>query len=125
MIQGDVTVTGGLFRGDVGKKLDRAVEQAEDVVAQQAANDVKRLVRSKTVHPTGYYESKVVSERAGTDRMVTDQGVVYGPWLAGVSRRNQTTGYRGIRQFETVAQQIDRKIPALVEPVLDRALGSM
>jgi hypothetical protein len=39
-------------------------------------------------HPTGYYQSKITVERAGTGYRVTDQGVVYGPWLEGTGSRN-------------------------------------
>lgn len=76
-------------------------------------------------NPTGYYESRTVAKVSGDPFMVWDSDVVYGPWLEGVSRRNATTRFKGYHSFRRATGQIQRDVPRVVAPVLNRLVGQL
>ena len=119
-----VTLSGPVFDGRARKAVDEFVVDAEDAVAQEGVNLVKQRLGQVLRHPTGYYESRIVSDRQRDDAQVTDQGVVYGPWLEGTGSRNTTSRFKGYRTFRLTTQELQaaahdiaaRRLP----PYLDR-----
>lgn len=67
-------------------------------------------------HPTGYYESQVRVHQQGDLYQLDDSGVVYGPWLAGVSERNRQTRFKGYMHWRRTQQATDRE----AEPIAER-----
>jgi hypothetical protein len=53
---------------------------------------------------TGHYRRSVNSEIQGSIARIDDSGVVYGPWLEGISSRNSTTRFKGYFQFRLTSQ---------------------
>jgi len=41
--------------------------------------------------------------------LITDGGVVYGPWLEGISSRNMTTRFKGYMTFRKTSQELEKK----------------
>ncbi len=124
---GSITVEarGPLFDGraehEVKQFLDRAVY---DVGSQGLANWQLNLDRS-IKHPTPYYETQVTVQRAATDVVVHDRGIVYGPWLEGVGSRNRTTRFKGYFSLRKAVQELRRQIPGLLEHTLRPFLERM
>lgn len=44
---------------------------------------------------------------------ITDSGVIYGPWIEGTSRRNETTRFKGYAAGRRTAQALQRMAPRL------------
>ncbi len=89
-----VTTTGPMFDGRAVRAINRLGADAVEVVADQGVTDVKQFLDSVLQNPTGFYVSRIQTERKTDDhRLVTDGGwpVLYGPWLAGGSSRNATS----------------------------------
>ncbi len=121
-----VTTTGPLFDGRAVRALDRLADDATEVVADQGVTDVKQFLDSVLRNPTGFYQSRIQTERKTADRsLVTDGGVVYGPWLAGVSSRNKTSRFKGYQHWRRVAQQLQRNVVRITKPVVRRRVGQM
>lgn len=120
-----VRVTGPLLTGQAPAVVRRMLEEATWEVGAQGLADVHLILDQNIKHPTPYYETQVTVERAGRDVVVHDRGVVYGPWLEGVSSRNQSTRFKGYAAFRTAAQGLQRKVPGLVEPVVRRHLNRL
>jgi hypothetical protein len=76
-------------------------------------------------HPTGYYESRTVADVSSEPFKVWDSNVVYGPWLEGTGRRNQTTRFKGYHSFRKATQTIQRDVPRVVAPVLARVVAQL
>jgi hypothetical protein len=79
---------GPMFNGKTAAALHTYADEVGYKVATFAEDQVQQRLAQVLQHPTGYYQSKITVERAGTGYRVTDQGVVYGPWLEGTGSRN-------------------------------------
>lgn len=96
----------------------------------QVAETGKRMVLETLgevlQNPTGYYESQVqVEARANYVDVVTDGGVIYGPWLEGTSSRNQTTRFKGYGTFRKVKERLDKESLRVAARSLPRFLLGM
>lgn len=116
----EATFTGPLFGGTAARVLSAYVEELEQAVGDMAVNEIRQALHGALRHPTGYYESNVQTERAGGDSVVNDRGVIYGPWLEGVSSRNQSTRFRGYGVFRKTTAAIEKKADEIAEELLSR-----
>lgn len=92
---------------------------AEERVAQEGKNMVLQRLEVVLRNPTGYYESRIQTERVGEVWEVNDtRRVLYGPWLEGTGSRNSSTRFKGYRTFRTVRQELDSKTPAIIRPLI-------
>ena len=126
-----VETSGPLFRRNATKVLTREikagiqemVEEAEDFINQRAqprpSGEYKSRADGGT--STGNYRrniSTVVKDLVG---IVHDGGVVYGPWLEGVSGRNQTTRFKGYGIFKQARELINKRFKRVMEKRLAKA----
>jgi hypothetical protein len=115
----DVEISGPLVDGRLEHAIVVGLDDALDKTAQRGVDLVRFRLQGVLRHPTGHYESMIQTERAGADRMVTDGGIIYGPWLEGVSERNRTTRFKGYATFRRTVGELDRQ----AGPIADRAIG--
>lgn len=120
-----VTATGPLFDGRAEQAVGDFATAAEQHVGDIAVNRIHQQLGSVLQHPTGAYESNVVTDRQRDDLAVTDSKSVYGPWLEGVEERNQTTRFKGYRTFRIVGQDLADEAGKLAEQVLPPYLEQM
>ena len=114
-----VTATGPLFDGTADEVLGRAIELGSVELAQAGVDAVHSRLRSVLRQPTGRYESRVVADvSTPTNPRITDGGIVYGPWLEGISGRNTRSRFPGYRTFRIVAQELEDKAAAIAGPVI-------
>lgn len=122
---GKVTASGPLFDGGAEKAVEDFRRAAEEEIGKEGVTMIQTQLDRVLRHPTGYYRSRITTERAGDRVQVTDGGVVYGPWLEGVGSRNKSTRFKGYRTFRLVAQQLQKKVGPIAERVLPGYLGRM
>jgi hypothetical protein len=125
---GYVTVrqTGPLFSDSAPREvIADLLDEAEEAVADRLLGFVQANLKGSLRHPTGYYQRHVGKVRHGDQWRVTDGGVVYGPWLEGVSRRNARTRFKGYASFRRARQQVQRVAAAEVQRVADRQIGRL
>lgn len=107
-------------------RFQRAANQYSDdmgyAVALHAEDLVQQRLRQVLRHPTGYYQSRVGVERGrGGAYVVTDGGVVYGPWLEGTGSRNYpVTRFRGYSTFRRTKPLVDRDANRIGRQLLER-----
>jgi hypothetical protein len=107
-----VIISGPLAAGAVPHAVDAAVLETLDYVSTQALADVHYVLDRSIQHPTPYYETQINRKREHQDAFsVNDRGVIYGPWLEGVSSRNQTTRFKGYAAFRRATQEAERYAP--------------
>ena len=123
----DITATGPLFDGRAARAADRACEAARDDIAEYGEEVALREMGTFFRHPTGYYESRVITQIVSADTArVHDQGVVYGPWLAGVGSRNApVTRFAGYPHWRIAKQAVQRVGPMMAERAVARHLPGM
>lgn len=123
-----VKFTGPYFRAG-GVIKDRMIRDVVRNVTLETQKRVQVLGQSlfryadKTYDVPGKWRASVHSQFADNEGVVTDGGIVYGPWLEGAGSRNQTTRFKGYRMWRTTLQNMDRSGAAEVyRPIVDRAV---
>lgn len=111
---------GPMFDGRTAAALHTYADEVGYKVATFAEDMVQQRLAQVLQHPTGYYQSKVTVERAGTGYRVSDQGVVYGPWLEGTGSRNATTRFKGYQTFRRTKALVDRRAAQIAHELLVR-----
>lgn len=118
MIRLTASRSGGLFDGGAERSVDRFTEDVVSEVAAQASSEVHRILDARIRKPTPYYETQIVTERQGNDRVVHDRGVIYGPWLEGVGSRNYpVTRFKGYHAFRLATQAVERQVERLARVI--------
>ena len=120
-----VDYSGPLFDGRAQAASRRLVRDMRDTLGKRGKEMVLERLGQVIRHPTGYYESQVRTEAHGSVEVVTDGGVVYGPWLEGTSSRNETTRFKGYHTFRLVAGELERDAEQLTRADVDRAVREM
>ena len=113
-------VHGPFFSPNIDNVVDAGVKSMERKVAQEAERKVGDLMRRFFRNPTPFYWLHVISKPRADYHVVTDQGIVYGPWLEGTGSRNETTRFKGYRHFRLTVQAMNqpRTISYITDPVV-------
>lgn len=121
----ETTYTGPLFDGSLQAGIDSAVIEMTEEVAQHGVNLVRQRLHSVLQHPTGRYESSIQTERRMDTNLITDGGMVYGPWLEGVGSRNSTSRFKGYATFRQIGPEVERLSQQIAEATLEQHLGGL
>ena len=103
----NVTMKGPLFDGTYKRVLDDFETDCERTVAAQAE------------HPTGRYQRAIGVRDRGHGEVVTDGGVIYGPWLEGTGSRNARSRFKGYAAFRKATQRLAREAEETAQKMLD------
>lgn len=112
---------GPMLNGRAAVAMHTYADEISYKVAAFAEDQVRARLPQVLQNPTGYYQSRISVDRSGTGYLVTDGGVVYGPWLEGVGSRNYpVTRFHGYATFRRTKALVDRKAPGIAEALLAR-----
>lgn len=120
-----VTRRGPLFNRGLDKAVKVGLEDARHEVATDGVIEVRQQLAHVLKHPTGYYQRHIAERRAGAVEVVHDSGVIYGPWLAGASRRNQATRFKGYAHWRRATQALRRRAKAVTDRAIAARLGRL
>lgn len=119
------TVRGPLFNGRAAVAVRAFCSAAEEDIAEEGLRLVRSELSDVLQHPTGRYQSRLHVEQRSGDSIVTDGGVVYGPWLEGTGSRNRTTRFKGYMTFRRMRQRLQGRAAPIAERTLPRFLRRM
>lgn len=120
-----VEYSGPIFEPTVVRAVVEAFKRdTVDEMAQMGYDELQRRFKQKHRRRTGAYESRVTVERgrSSNERVITDHGVIYGPWLEGTTSRNQNTRFKGYKSFRLTRLKIRRLVKPTAQANLDRYL---
>ncbi len=122
-----VTVAGPLMEGRGPAILQQFFDDATKLVAEAGRDELRKRATSKPRHPTGATAGAIVVRDFAKGRtIITDYPeVLYGPWLEGVSSRNQSTRFPGYRMFKLTRGRLRKRCGELVQGLLDRAVADL
>ena len=106
-------------------KAARTVVAINDAIATEGVSLVRARLDRSLQNPTGYYRSRVIVDRRKTYRGITDQGVIYGGWLEGVTTRNKTSRFKGYHTFRQVKQELVQRRVAIAAPLVAQFVNDM
>lgn len=116
---------GAILNGTAEQEVDAFLSDAQLLVAHQASAEVHNILDLSIRNPTPYYETQIVVQRMQPDVVVHDRGIVYGPWLEGVSERNKTTRFKGYAAFRRARDRIAQQVPTLLADQVDDLMGRL
>lgn len=120
-----VEASGPLFDGRADAAVADATEDVARSVSILGASMVRSNLNKVLRRQTPYYRLQVEAQPYPPGWKITDQGVIYGPWLEGTGSRNRTTRFKGYATFRRTTQQINRRARAMGESVVARFMGRM
>jgi hypothetical protein len=124
-IQLDFRMAGPLLDGLAPRIVAEFSDAAQREVAAAAQAEVHLILDQNIKRPTPYYETQITTERQVADMVTHDRGVIYGPWLEGVSERNRRTRFKGYAAFRRSAQRTQVRVPELVAVVHRRMMARL
>lgn len=120
-----VIASGPIFDGRAEKAANDACDEIEKSVATIGASMVRTNLNKVLRHQTPYYRLQVEAQNDPPGWKVTDQGVIYGPWLNGTGSRNRTTRFKGYNHWRKALQELTVRSKTIAEGVLRRYMGRM
>lgn len=125
MINISAQAHGPLFTGALQRRIPLALAEAQQEVATQGADHLRGdLGRPPFMNPTGWYRSHITPKLLGSIWTIWDSGVVYGPWLAGTSRRNAASRFKGYAHWRRAIAHTNRIAKPITEKIIARHLGT-
>lgn len=122
----DTSRYGPLFDGRAQLAVKEWLNDAKREVAVLGLEQIQARLDRVLKHPTGRYQSSLGIETLGDmNQMITDHGIVYGPWLEGTSRRNESTRFKGYHTFRYVFQRLRKQAAEVAQKSLEKYLGRM
>ncbi len=120
-----VVTSGPLFDGRADRAASDACDEAEQRVATLGAATTRHMLSEVLRVETPYYRLQVEAQAEPPGWKITDQGVIYGPWLEGTGSRNRTTRFKGYATFRRATQVINGRAKLMAEQVVARFMGRM
>ena len=110
-----------LFRHEVVERsiddvVDAGIERLNDRFAMRPGGvylSVEQAGKGKA--STGHYRRSIHTERRDLTAIINDSNVVYGPWLEGVSSRNERSRFKGYRVWRQTRDWLDSKVDEIVQ----------
>jgi len=135
----EIEAKGPLFQGDkaaatMEKDMDRGIaelvklgEQRLDLMLKPRPAGVYLSVTEakKGQASTGHYRRSIHAVATHLHGLIHDSDVVYGPWLEGVSSRNQTTRFKGYASFRRVGQSLEKDAQKVLQAHVDKAVAEL
>ena len=126
LIQIEAIGTGPLFDGTGQEIVQDWLNTTVDDYARRGLDQIQFWMHVYFREQTPYYSTQMTVEPVGDDRVIHDRGVIYGPWLAGKSRRNQTTRFKGYPHWRRTVQYLEPELsPAYLERGKDDLLNRL
>lgn len=119
----EVVFSGPYGRGDLSALASAMLADMQYAVAAAALSNVMTNLNRSIQHPTPYYETQINMAPVANDLVVNDRRIVYGPWLEGVSSRNQSTRFKGYHSFRRAFEAVRGTAQAICERIVTQYAG--
>jgi hypothetical protein len=97
---------------------DDLLEQCEEDLARAGARYLREFAEDHIRQNRGTYVRRIRGDVFGGRWAVHDQRSVYGPWLAGTSKRNRNGSFKGYPHWEQARDLLENEKVDLIEPKL-------
>lgn len=120
-------IKGPLFqRGAPQSSVRRHILVAENEAGKLLVEAIRTRLSRVLRNPTGFYASRIAyTVRTDDSVEVHDSRVVYGPWLEGTSRRNQSTRFKGYATFRRTLQERQAEVDARFVRSANKIVGDL
>ncbi len=112
--------------GEVVRELIKlGLDRLDEILRPRPAGvylSVSQAGRNKA--STGHFRRSVNAVHSKSASRI-QSNVIYGPWLEGVSSRNQATRFRGYSMFRKTGQEIEKMASPLLEKRVNKFIRSL
>lgn len=123
-----INVGGPLFDGRAPEILARFETEARQAIADKGVELLKAFPMDKTGRARGGFQENLNTVTRGAAVAIpgpTVKGVTWAPWLEGVSKRNESTGFKGYKLFRTTRTQLNKQATQIAETRLPPYLAEL
>ena len=128
-VRADCRVSGPLASGDAEKAAQDWARNTTQALADKGVELLKAVPMDKTGRGRGGFAGALRTQRVSpTETRIpgpTEKGVVWAPWLEGVSKRNESTKFAGYGLFRKTRLKLQRMAPDIGQAELEKVLGRM
>lgn len=114
------SVSGPIADGSATTALREWLDASKKDVADQAVDKLRAVRMDRTGRATGHYQGMIRSRLVTFNDLLIDNPVIYGPWLEGTSKRNESTRFKGYKLWRRTKLQMARQAPSIAEKKLDQ-----
>lgn len=122
-VSGQAIMSGPIFAGSYASEMREAQLEIDQELGDRGAELVQEATDRYFKNPTGFYRSQITATPRGEVVHVTDNGVVYGPWLAGVGSRNAISVFKGYPHWQEAFQQLEAETGPRSNDIMMRYLS--
>lgn len=130
-----IDIHGPMFRGHPEAVVQRAVQGSIQELIELGEQRLDQMLRPRPAgvylsfadggRSTGHYRLNVHGEVKDGIGRITDGGVTYGPWLEGLSSRNQTSRFKGYSSFRRTQEWLQTQVPKVAEAWIGKAVREL
>lgn len=126
-LETEVDVRGAYLQGRDVPIMREFFEQAKQEVARVGITEIQQRLGKAAKHPTGRFAGAVKDNDLAKGRtiMADYPQVLYGPWLEGVSARNESTRFKGYRMFKLTRGRLRKNVGPIIQHLLDQAVAKL
>lgn len=128
-VRADCRVEGPLANGDAEKAAQDWARNTTQALADKGVELLRAFPMNKTGRARGGFEGALKTVRISpTETRIPgpmEKGVVWAPWLEGVSKRNESTKFGGYHLFRKTRLQLQKMAPQIAQEELDKVIGRM
>lgn len=119
-------VAGPLADGGAARAAQQWSERTSQALGEQGVLLLRAFPMDKSGRSRGAFrESLAVVRRSPSEVRVPgvqERGTVWAPWLEGVSKRNESTGFKGYRMFRKTRAELQKRAPEIGQRELGRLM---
>lgn len=119
------SVKGPLADGTAHQAVRDWLDASKQDVADLAVDKLRAVTMDRTGRATGHYQQMIRTTLLNYKDVLVDDPVIYGPWLEGTSKRNESTRFKGYRLWRRTKLRVAREAPKIAEAKLPEYLGRM
>jgi hypothetical protein len=131
-----IEMEGPFFEGSAGRKFQEAAQGAVRELVQLGEGRLLEQLRPRPAGVflsyqeagprTGHYRRNIHASTDNLKGLITDGGVVYGPWLEGISSRNgQPPRFPGYSTFRRVNDWLNKRSEPVFKAYVTRWVRRM
>jgi hypothetical protein len=120
-----VSVSGPLADGTAHDAVREWIDEAKKETADFAVRQLQAVGMDKTGRATGHYQSEIRTTLLTYNDLLISDPVIYGPWLEGTSKRNDSTRFKGYHLWRKAKQATQKEAPNIAERLLPKYIERM
>lgn len=128
-VRADCRVSGPLANGDAERAAEDWARNTTQALADKGVELLRATPMNKTGRARGGFEGALKVQRVSPTQTripgPTERRVTWAPWLEGVSKRNESTGFGGYHMFRKTRLQLQKMAPDIAQEELDKVLPRM